>query len=161
MTSSAAPAQDPFAILGETLETAAGALDVPTAQARESAHRAAATTKRVVGSGVYSLSYALAYGTVFAATYVHDLLPEASAVRRGLSDGGHDALSARARRILLQEEAAATHARTESAPALGEESHANGTRGSEPHDTPLRNGHADGDARTRVDALAGQFEGQH
>lgn len=161
MTTSAATAQDPFAILGETLETAAGALDVPTAQARESAHRAAATTKRVVGSGVYSLSYALAYGTVFAATYVHDLLPEGSAIRRGLSDGGHDALSARSRRILLQEEAAAAHARTGSTEAHGEESHADGAHAAEPHGTPLRNGHADGDARTRVDALAGKFEGQH
>ena len=160
MTTSAAATQDPFAILGETLETAAGALDVPTAQARESAHRAAATTKRVVGSGVYSFSYALAYGTVFAATYVHDLLPEGSAVRRGLSDGGHDALSARARRILLQEDAAATHARTGSTEAR-EGQHADGAHAAEPHDTPLRNGHADGDARTRVDALAGKFEGQH
>jgi len=115
----------------------------------------------VVGSGVYSLSYALAYGTVFAATYVHDLLPEGSTVRRGLSDGGHDALSARARRILLQEEEAATHARTGSTEAHGEASQENGAHAAEPHDTPLRNGHADGDARSRVDALAGKFEGQH
>ena len=161
MHPSAAATQDPFAILGETLETAAGALDVPTAQARESAHRAAATTKRVVGSGVYSLSYALAYGTVFAATYVHDLLPESSTVRRGLSDGGHDALSAHARRILLQEEAGASHARTGSAEPHGEDSHVDAAHAAEHHDTPLRNGHADGDARTRVDALAGKFEDQH
>ncbi|MCJ2136004.1 hypothetical protein MKK69_18445 [Methylobacterium sp. J-026] len=153
MSSSTATAQDPFAILGETLETAAGALDVPTAHARESAHRAAATTKRVVGSGVYSLSYALAYGSVFAATYVHDLLPDGSAVRRGLSDGSHDALSARSRRILLKEEAAASVPPTDLHGSP--DPHA-----AESHGAPLRNGHVDGDTRTRIDALAGQFDGE-
>lgn len=151
MSSSTATAEDPFAILGETLETAASALDLPTAHARESAHRAAATTKRVVGSGMYSVSYALAYGAVFAATYVHDLMPHGSAVQRGFSDGAQDALSARSRRLDLRHEAAG---------ATASEAH-------ESHEAPHRDG-ADHEAKSHepkereakqsVEALADRFE---
>ncbi|GJE28133.1 hypothetical protein [Methylobacterium organophilum] len=145
MSSSTATAEDPFTILGETLETAAGALDAPTVHARESAHRAAATTKRVVGSGVYSVSYALAYGAVFAATYVHDLLPEGSAVQRGLSDGSDDALSSRSRRHLLKQAPTSTLAPRADVHA-----------GHEAHDHPVHS-----DTRQHVDALAGKFDGEH
>lgn len=147
MSSSTATAEDPFAILGETLETAASALDVPTAHARESAHRAAAQTKRVVGSGMYSVSYALAYGAVFAATYVHDLLPDGSAVQRGLSDGTHDALSARDRRTLLKKDSSTHRAATEG-------HHAPEAHGTAPHETAGQN-----ESRRRVDALAERFDG--
>lgn len=144
MSSSTATAEDPFAILGETLETAASALDLPTAHARESAHRAAATTKRVVGSGMYSASYALAYGAVFAATYVHDLMPKGSAVQRGFSDGAQDALSSRARRLELKQDLA------EGSVATADDA----------REAPLRNG-GDHEAKTSVDALADRFEAGH
>ena len=105
--------EDPFAILGETLDTAADSLEAASTDARASAHRAAARTKRVIGSGAYSISYGLAYGTVFAATYLHDLMPVGSAVQRGFADGAHDALEARRLRQLLQDGAHAEvdHAR--------------------------------------------------
>lgn len=106
MSASDHTAEDPFAILGETLETAADSMNDTKARARGSARRAAAATKRVVGSGTYSASYGLAYGVVWVGTYLHDLLPTGSSIQRGFDDGSHDAIAARDRRRALREEEA-------------------------------------------------------
>ncbi|MBV8612832.1 MAG: hypothetical protein JOY66_03550, partial [Acetobacteraceae bacterium] len=102
-TTTATAEADPFAILGDALETAADSLETASTDARASAHRASAGTKRVIGSGAYSISYGLAYGAVFTATYLHDLMPIGSAVQRGFADGAHDALEARKRRMMLRQ----------------------------------------------------------
>ncbi len=104
MSASDHAAENPFAILGETLETAADSMNDTKARARGSARRAAAATKRVVGSGTYSTSYGLAYGVVWVGTYLHDLLPTGSSIQRGFDDGSHDAIAARDRRRALREE---------------------------------------------------------
>ncbi|MGY2048785.1 hypothetical protein [Methylobacterium sp. JK268] len=157
MSATTANAEDPFAILSETLETAATALDVPTAHARESAHRAADTTKRVVGSGVYSVSYALAYGAVFAATYVHDLMPGGSAIQRGFADGAHDALTARSLRTTLKKEAAAAPEAQAGDPGAGT---APTQAAHEAHRASLRDAEG-GEARQKVDAMASRFDAEH
>jgi hypothetical protein len=118
MSASDNTAEDPFAILGETLETAADSMEETKARARGSARRAAAATKRVVGSGSYSASYGLAYGIVWMGTYLHDLLPTGGSIQRGFDDGSHDAIAARnRRRALREEEAEVEDADPESPPA--------------------------------------------
>ena len=107
MSTSERTVEDPFAILGETLESAANSMEGGEARARSSAHRAADATKRVVGSGAYSTSYGLAYGAVWIGTYLHDLLPPGGVVQRGFADGAHDSLAARILRLALAEEQAA------------------------------------------------------
>ncbi|KTT67888.1 hypothetical protein, partial [Sphingomonas endophytica] len=101
---------------------------------------------------MYSLSYAVAYGAVFAATYVHDLMPDSSAVQRGLSDGAHDALASRSRRNALKQDASVQSGRQARA-AAADESH-------DLHSTTARDPRAEGEVRQRVDALAGRFDGE-
>ena len=135
MSTSERTAEDPFAILGETLEAAANSMDTAETRARNSAHRAADATKRVVGSGTYSTSYGLAYGAVWIGTYLHDLMPPGGVVQRGFTDGAHDALAARILRLTLGEEQAAPHADQPSDEAAGKasRSHAAPRAASRPH----------------------------
>jgi hypothetical protein len=157
MSTTATNAEDPFAILGETLETAASSLEATTKRARASAHNAAATTKRVVGSGAYSISYALAYGAVFTATYLHDLMPVGSAVRRGFDDGTHDALTARNRRRQLESGEAAGDAAAREPPATEKAAPPSSSRR---RSSPAKRTGVTGKTKQRVDKLAAGYEGK-
>jgi hypothetical protein len=160
MSTSERIAEDPFAILGETLETAANAMETGEARARNSAHRAADATKRAVGSGAYSTSYGLAYGVVWIGTYLHDMMPPGGVVQRGFTDGAHDALAARILRLAVGEEKAAEHkeepvpdADGEAAPPGAAVRHSPRARGA-----AARNGRASGKTRHAHDKMAGPFE---
>jgi hypothetical protein len=107
MSTSDRTTEDPFLILGETLETAADSVESMDVRARNSAHRAADATKRAVGSGAYSTSYGLAYGAVWLGTYLHDMMPPGGVIQRGFADGTHDALAARILRLAVGEQQAA------------------------------------------------------
>jgi hypothetical protein len=151
--------EDPFAILGETLENAAKSMDSVEGRARTSAHRAADATKRAVGSGAYSTSYGLAYGAVWIGTYLHDLMPPGGVIQRGFADGAHDALAARILRLAVGEQRAAGHDHD-----LAEEAD---VEASPPNPAPRGSSHANGasakrgrvSSRTRghVDKMANSF----
>jgi hypothetical protein len=91
---------NPFAAIGEVLETAASRFEEGTSNARENAKHAADSTKKAVTSGLYNGSFGLSYGIVFATVYVTELLPKDSVVRRGLEDGADAAFEAHEKRAV-------------------------------------------------------------
>lgn len=77
------------------MESAAESFEEATNGAQESARRAAQTTKRVVGNGLFKMFYGISYGLVFGGVYVTELLPEKNSVRRALTEGAEAALADR------------------------------------------------------------------
>ena len=84
-----------FSMLGDTLESAAEALEEASVNSAESAKKAAKTTKRAIGTGFHKAAYGAAYGVVYAAVYLVELLPEENVIRRGFVEGAEAALDAR------------------------------------------------------------------
>jgi hypothetical protein len=84
-----------FSMLGDTLESAADALEEVSVNSAESAKKAAKTTKRAVGTGLHKAAYSSSYGVVYAATFLIELLPEEHVIRRGFVEGAEAALQAR------------------------------------------------------------------
>lgn len=96
-TATATKTGNPFAALGEALESAAGRFEKGSDHARQSAINAAGNTQRIFKTGLYNTAYGLSYGLVFATVYVTELLPKDGVLRRGLEDGADAALDAQAR----------------------------------------------------------------
>ena len=94
-TQAKSAAAKPFSILGDTLESAAESFEEATNGAQESARRAAQTTKRVVGQGLFKMFYGISYGLVYSGVFVTELLPEDNSVRHALTEGAETALSDR------------------------------------------------------------------
>ena len=77
------------------MESAAESFEEATNGAQESARRAAQTTRRVVGKGLFKMFYGVSYGLVFSGVYVTELLPEDSSLRHALTEGAEAALTDR------------------------------------------------------------------
>jgi len=84
-----------FSVLGDTLETAAESFEEATANSRDSAKRAAATTKRALGIGVHKAAYGIAFGMVYSAVFITEMLPKGNIIRRGFIEGTEAALDSR------------------------------------------------------------------
>lgn len=111
---------DPFAILGEALESAAETLGDATSNARASAKIAARKTRETIGAGVYKTAYGVSYGLVFGAVFLTELLPEDHIVRRGLEEGaeaGRAAASEKAHALTASRDLEAPKAKAARAPA--------------------------------------------
>jgi hypothetical protein len=94
-TKSKAAANTVFSVLGDTLESAAETFEEATANSRDSAKRAAATTKRALGNGVHKTAYGVAFGLVYSAVFVTEMLPKSNLIRRGFVEGTEAALDSR------------------------------------------------------------------
>lgn len=83
-----------FSILGDALEAAAESIGDATSDASESARIAARKVKSGISSGAYHAAYGLSFGLVFSGVFLKELLPQDSAVRRGLEEGAEAAFDA-------------------------------------------------------------------
>ena len=63
----------------------------PTTPTEKAAAETGSEMVETISGMIYSGSYALAYGVVYAAVFVAQSLPHENAVMRGLRDGGRDA----------------------------------------------------------------------
>jgi hypothetical protein len=97
---------NPFASLGEALETAAEHFEEGSANARQSAKNAAGTTQRIFKVGLYNTAYGLSYGLVFATVYLTEMLPKDGVLRRGLEEGADAAFEAQSKVKVKEEEEA-------------------------------------------------------
>src|SRR5579872_229750 len=84
-----------FSVLGDTLESAAETFEEATANSRDSAKRAAATTKRALGIGAHKAAYGIAFGLVYSAVFITEMLPKENIIRRGFIEGTEGALESR------------------------------------------------------------------
>jgi hypothetical protein len=99
-----------FSVLGDTLESAAETFEEATANSRDSARRAAATTKRALGIGVHKAAYGVAYGLVYSAVFITEMLPKDNLIRRGFLEGTEAAIESRRKAHVAREaKRAATH----------------------------------------------------
>jgi len=105
-------------VLGDTLESAAETFEEATANSRESAKRAAATTKRVLGNGVHKTAYGVAYGLVYSAVFVTEMLPKGNVIRQGFIEGTEAALDSR-RKAQAKREATAPKKKSAPEPVAG------------------------------------------
>jgi hypothetical protein len=94
-TKSKVAANTVFSVLGDTLESAAESFEEATANSRDSAKRAAATTKRALGIGVHKAAYGIAFGLVYSAVFITEMLPKDHIIRRGFIEGTEEALDSR------------------------------------------------------------------
>ena len=94
-TKTKAAANTVFSVLGDTLESAAETFEEATSNSRDSAIRAAATTKRALGNGVHKTAYGIAFGLVYSAVFITEMLPKGNIIRRGFIEGTEAALDSR------------------------------------------------------------------
>jgi hypothetical protein len=104
-TKTKAVASTVFSVLGDTLESAAESFEEATANSRDSAKRAAATTKRALGIGVHKAAYGVAFGLVYSAVFITEMLPKGNIIRRGFIEGTEDAIDSRRKSQTLRETA--------------------------------------------------------
>jgi hypothetical protein len=102
-TKSKAAPNTVFTVLGDTLESAAESFEEATASSRDSAKRAAATTKRALGNGVHKAAYGVAFGLVYSAVFITEMLPKGNLIRRGFIEGTEAALDSRRKAQALRE----------------------------------------------------------
>jgi hypothetical protein len=84
-----------FHILGDTLESAAETFEEVTANAADSAKRAAGVTKSALCNALYKTCYGIAFGAVYSSVFIVEMMPAGSKVRRGFEEGAEAALAAR------------------------------------------------------------------
>jgi hypothetical protein len=84
-----------FHILGDTLESAAETFEEATANAHDSAKRAAEVTKSALSNALYKVCYGISYGAVYSSVFVVEVLPEGGNLKRGFVEGAESALEAR------------------------------------------------------------------
>jgi hypothetical protein len=94
-TKTKAAANTVFSVLGDTLESAAETFEEATVNSRDSAKRAAATTKRALGNGVHKTAYGIAFGLVYSSVFITEMLPKGNLIRRGFIEGTEAALDSR------------------------------------------------------------------
>jgi len=105
-----------FSVLGDTLESAAESFEEATANSRDSAKRAATTTKRALGIGVHKAAYGIAFGLVYSAVFITEMLPKGNIVRRGFIEGTEAALDSRRKAQAAREKKKAAPAMAAAAP---------------------------------------------
>jgi hypothetical protein len=145
-TKTKAAAATVFSVLGDTLESAAETFEEATANSRESAKRAAATTKRVLGNGVHKTAYGVAFGLVYSAVFVTEMLPKGNVIRQGFIEGTEAALDSRRKAQSKREGASKKKAAPEPAPAT------NGTAAAK------KRAKTSGRVRKAVEKRADQFD---
>jgi hypothetical protein len=145
-TKTKAAAATVFSVLGDTLESAAETFEEATANSRESAKRAAATTKRVFGNGVHKTAYGVAYGLVYSAVFITEMLPKGNVIRQGFIEGTQAAIETRRKAQAKRE--AAPKKKPEPAPAPA----TNGTA------TAKKRAKTSGRVRKAVEKRADQFD---
>ncbi len=84
-----------FHILGDTLESAAETFEEVTANAHDSAKRAAGVTKSALCTALYKTCYGVAYGAVYSSVFLVEMMPAGCKMRRGFEEGAEAALEAR------------------------------------------------------------------
>ena len=84
-----------FHILGDTLESAAETFEEATANAHDSAKRAAEVTKSALSNALYKTCYGLAYGAVYSSVFLVEIMPDGGNLKRGFTEGAESALGAR------------------------------------------------------------------
>jgi hypothetical protein len=84
-----------FHILGDTLETAAESFEEATANAHDSAKRAAEVTKSALSNALYKTCYGIAYGAVYSSVFLVEIMPEGGTLKRGFIEGAESAIEAR------------------------------------------------------------------
>jgi hypothetical protein len=84
-----------FHILGDTLESAAETFEEVTANAHDSAKRAAEVTKSALASALYKTCYGISYAAVYSSVFFVEMLPEGGNSKRGFTEGAESALEAR------------------------------------------------------------------
>jgi hypothetical protein len=84
-----------FHILGDTLESAAETFEEATANAHDSAKRAAGVAKSALGNALYKTCYGISYGAVYSSVFLVELLPQGSKVRAAFTEGAESALEDR------------------------------------------------------------------
>lgn len=88
-----------FHILGDTLESAAETFEEATANAHDSAKRAAVVTKSALANALYKTCYGISYGAVYSSVFLVELIPDGSRVRRSFEEGAEAALEARKKAV--------------------------------------------------------------
>jgi len=84
-----------FHILGDTLESAAETFEEATANAHDSAKRAAAVTRSALSTALYKTCYGISYGAVYSSVFLVELMPEGGTLKKGFTEGAENALEAR------------------------------------------------------------------
>jgi hypothetical protein len=84
-----------FHILGDTLESAAETFEEVTANAHDSAKRAAEVTKSALANALYKACYGISYGAVYSSVFLVEMMPEGGNLKRGFVEGAESALAAR------------------------------------------------------------------
>ena len=84
-----------FHILGDTLESAAETFEEATANAHDSAKRAAEVTKSALATALYKTCYGISYGAVYSSVFLVELMPEGGNLKRGFTEGAESAIEAR------------------------------------------------------------------
>jgi hypothetical protein len=84
-----------FHILGDTLESAAETFEEATANAHDSAKRAAEVTKSALSNALYKTCYGIAFGAVYSSVFLVEIMPDGGNLKRGFTEGAESALEAR------------------------------------------------------------------
>jgi hypothetical protein len=84
-----------FHILGDTLESAAETFEEATANAHDSAKRAAEVTKSALSNALYKTCYGISYGAVYSSVFLVEMMPEGGTLKRGFTEGAEKAIEAR------------------------------------------------------------------
>lgn len=88
-----------FHILGDTLESAAETFEEVTANAHDSAKRAAGVTKSALYNALFKTCYGISYGAVYSSVFLVELLPAGSKVRSAFTEGAESALEDRKKAV--------------------------------------------------------------
>jgi len=88
-----------FHILGDTLESAAETFEEATANAHDSAKRAAVVTKSALAHALYKTCYGISYGAVYSSVFLVELLPEGGTLKKGFTEGAESAMEARKKAV--------------------------------------------------------------
>jgi hypothetical protein len=84
-----------FHILGDTLESAAETFEEATANAHDSAKRAAVVTKSALANALYKTCYGISYGAVYSSVFLVEIMPDGGNLKKGFTEGAESALEAR------------------------------------------------------------------
>jgi len=89
----------PFHKLGDTLESAAETFEEVTANAHDSAKRAAGVTKSALINALYKTCYGISYGSVYSSVFVFEFMSDGNTIRRGFAEGAEAAVEARKKAV--------------------------------------------------------------
>ena len=77
------------------MESAAETFEEATANAHDSAKRAAEVTKSALATALYKTCYGISYGAIYSSVFLVELMPEGGNLKRGFTEGAESAIEAR------------------------------------------------------------------